>query len=696
MITTNSVYQWQESGEKFRILWINPSATYAFVIDMENYKNNMPYEFPLHKMHKAILLGEIYHIEDPIRYHPSDDKEKNRYWEILKDIVTIEPAIYQSKERYRLIEGLMSKYDVSDVTLYKKLKRYWKGGMSPAALLDGRKWSGGKGEEKISTNKKVGRKNSNKNLSMPVTEEIKKQINASLKEHFFNREGATLKFAYDMFITKYYSQAVKNDDGTISFVAKENHPTQRQFHYWAKKLYSPSETIKGKKGEKRYQKDHRGLEGSSIYEAMCPGSRFEIDSTIGNVYLVSEYNREEIIGRPTIYLVVDVYSRMIVGFYVGNESSSSWFGAIQALVNTIRNKKELCEQYGIQINENEWPTKYFPKAILADKGEFIGYNSDLITQNFRIRVENTSSYRADLKGTVEKMLNLIPESIRPFLPGHIEPDHRERGGKDYRLEAKLTIREYSELIIEAILHYNKSFKNTYPLTKEMIKENLKPTPINLWNWGINENPSNLIEMSPEEVYYNLLPRKKATVTHRGIEFKGARYICDIVREENWLANARNYGSFKVDVSYDTRNTNKIYLHYEYKFIECLLLPHQEKYMNVTFDDLDSLRQQLNNQNKEQEEQQLSNNVGFNKTIQGKVEEFTNQPEKESPKQTKKERVENILENKKEAKNQERRANPLIYGQLSDNESDDADKNQFKRKSILELGLFQDEEESDNG
>lgn len=85
-----------------------------------------------------------------------------------------------------------------------------------------------------------------------------------------------------------------------------------------------------------------------------------------------------------------------------------------------KKKVELCRDYGIEIKESDWPSAHFPKIFLADKGEFIRFNSDNLVDNFHIPVENTASYRADMKGTVEKVLHLIPRFIRHFVPGYIE------------------------------------------------------------------------------------------------------------------------------------------------------------------------------------------------------------------------------------------------------------------------------------
>jgi hypothetical protein len=99
-----------------------------------------------------------------------------------------------------------------------------------------------------------------------ITEEVKKQIKEVLETYYFNKPESTLAFAYDMFILKYYSRKIIQEDGSEIIQAIDEIPTMRQFHYWSRKLYNPTQTIQKKLGEKRFQKDHRGTKGSSIYE----------------------------------------------------------------------------------------------------------------------------------------------------------------------------------------------------------------------------------------------------------------------------------------------------------------------------------------------------------------------------------------------------------------------------------------------
>ncbi|MBW4573588.1 MAG: hypothetical protein KME31_38255 [Tolypothrix carrinoi HA7290-LM1] len=56
----------------------------------------------------------------------------------------------------------------------------------------------------------------------------------------------------------------------------------------------------------------------------------------------SAINRSWIIGRPTLYLVIDVFSRLIVGFIVTLEPPS-WLGAMLALENATADKVFFCQ-----------------------------------------------------------------------------------------------------------------------------------------------------------------------------------------------------------------------------------------------------------------------------------------------------------------------------------------------------------------
>lgn len=80
----------------------------------------------------------------------------------------------------------------------------------------------------------------------------------------------------------------------------EEIPTFGQFRYWFEKDRNYKKEITTRYSAKTYELKHRPIIGQSTCEAMGPGSIFQIDATIADIYLLSRFNRNWIIGRPTI------------------------------------------------------------------------------------------------------------------------------------------------------------------------------------------------------------------------------------------------------------------------------------------------------------------------------------------------------------------------------------------------------------
>ncbi|WP_270825939.1 hypothetical protein [Aeromonas sp. QDB68] len=100
--------------------------------------------------------------------------------------------------------------------------------------------------------------------------------------------------------------------------------------HFFKREYSQVEKLKKRISKIDYNKDIRPLLATANTQALGPGSRYEIDATIADIYLVSDSDRQNIVGRPIVYMVIDVFSRMVAGFYIGFENPS-YVAAMQTL-----------------------------------------------------------------------------------------------------------------------------------------------------------------------------------------------------------------------------------------------------------------------------------------------------------------------------------------------------------------------------
>lgn len=261
-----------------------------------------------------------------------------------------------------------------------------------------------------------------------------------------------------------------------------------------------------------------------------------------------------------------------------------------ALINATTDKVDFCSEYGISIKFEEWPICYLPETIIADRGEFEGNIVESLISGLNIKVSNTASYRGDMKAIVERYFRTIHTKIKPFVPGFVGVDFAQRGGKDYRLDAKLDIYQFTKLIIKCVLYHNNyHYLSTYKRDEMMIEDDIKPIPINLWNWGIANRAGRLRSIDEEVVKLNLLPRETATVTRQGIRFKGMLYGSEKALKERWFEKARNKGGWKVDIVYDPRNMDYIYILSDTRsYDKGFLLSHQTRFMGKTLDEIEYL------------------------------------------------------------------------------------------------------------
>ncbi|MEA5498335.1 MAG: Mu transposase C-terminal domain-containing protein [Limnoraphis robusta] len=372
--------------------------------------------------------------------------------------------------------------------------------------------------------------------------------------------------------------------------------------------------------------------GTSQAETTGPGFRYQIDATVADVYLVSKYQRDWIIGRPVIYVIIDVFSRMIVGVYIGLEGPS-WLGAMMALANSVTDKVAFCQEFGITITEEQWPCHHIPECILGDRGELAGMTVETMIPNLQIRIENAAPYRADWKGLVERHFRVIHDRVKPFLPGFIDKDFRQRGARDYRLDSRLDLDQFTEVILEIILYHNSHELKTYNRDKDMIADDVAPIPIELWKWGIINRSGRLRTINEDLIKLNLMPTGKAIITERGIRFKSMHYTCEKAIKEMWFEKARSQmlspSEKSLQISYDPRRMDIIYLPSPdgRDFEKCYLQDPDERYANRTIYDVEYLLAYEELQRKKREGQQLQNEVD----LMAKIESITRRAEQQTEK-----------------------------------------------------------------
>ncbi|WP_018416535.1 Mu transposase C-terminal domain-containing protein [Teredinibacter turnerae] len=582
MFTRNDVYQWENM--RIRILWRNPQAIFWIDIDDEGA---LPQIAPKSEFEHLLARAELKEIKDPYQNismslpKPESKAEsvQKKAWAAIKDVVRSEPAIYRRNTRGALLKQVLEDSGATKQTVYRWLRRYWQFGMCENALSGRYDLCGGLGKPKTFKDKRNGRvRTRSQGEGVPVTDSTKVLFRTILESFYFNENKYEFDYAYNQLLIAYGVKIPASPEDII------NVPTERQFKYFLQKEYTPIEVTRKREGEINYLKDFSPSLGTSTAEVPGPGYLYQIDATIADVYLVSEQDRSEIIGRPTLYFVVDVFSRAIVGMYIGLENPS-WVSAMEALGNAMADKVSYCAEYDIEITPDLWPMQGLPENILGDKGEMLGRHVEVLSKAFHVDIQNAPAYRADWKGIVERYFRTIQTKMKPFTEGYVtkNPIGKKRHGNDYRQDGILTLKEFTKMIIKIVLHYNNdNVVSTYDIDSGIPKK-LPANPLTLWNWGIEYRTGLLRRPDPELVKVNLFPHTNATVTEHGLKLFGCYFSCKEALEWGWFEE--NYSGPKtVTVAYDLHSTNTIYLRPSESYAEYIsanLTSRSRAYADIT-------------------------------------------------------------------------------------------------------------------
>lgn len=283
-------------------------------------------------------------------------------------------------------------------------------------------------------------------------------------------------------------------------------------------------------------------------------------------------------------------------------------------------------------------------------------NADNLVSMLGIRIENAPPYRADLKGIIEQHFRTINSNATVFLPGRVKPDMAERGGKDYRLDAKLDIRQFTAIIIKCVLYYNnRHYMEFFEKSSRMMVAGVESVPLKLWNWGCRCCPGSLRVFPEEKVKLALMPAENASVTGKGVRFKGLYYSSQEMVDGLWFEKARSKGSYRLKVSYDPRDMGKIYAWDQENEIPlpCYLLDWEKKYTGKQLGEVQYEQEKEKREKKRHQAQETEAKINLGREIDSIIKDA----EKLSSTQAncpKLERLIGIRENRKEEREQIRK------------------------------------------
>jgi len=575
-INKNDLLQWHTDAGKWleRMLFIDPVSRDAVFLRIE--EGTSPFWRTADEILDAITARE-FHVLDPgkdpylrcpVGRSTLDDKQLEEWDKTWKAIQTLhekpQNGIFGTRrQRKGLIQQLAKTIGRHRTRIYPLLWKFWAGGQTPQCLL--------RREDPIRNNKRAfkggakrGRKSAleqklGKSIGILITPEIEADLLNGIKKYHTKQGGNSLEDAYSLTMAEYFNAGYECIDGIEVPVLKHRNelPTLSQFLFVYYKHKNPADETKGRKGENSFELTGRAITGNSETSVMGPGQVAQIDWTTADIYLRSDYDPSLIVGRPVIYAMIDVWGRFFYSVIVTFEQGGYW-PAVITLENALLDKVEYCAQYGVTIESDEWPVQFLPEKLVADGGELSARKTAHIVESMGIGIATLPPRRGDLKGIVERCFGRFNGQLVAWLPGAFSP-RRNATEEPSPLDAVLTVGQFRQLVIKAILRYHRQILKRYRPTADLIKAGIKYTPIELLKWGIKNRSGRLLRFPLDQARLHLLPGGEATVTPEGIRFNKLFFTCNRAVDEGWFETARSQRNYKILVAYDPRKCDTIYL-----------------------------------------------------------------------------------------------------------------------------------------
>jgi hypothetical protein len=530
MLLRNDLLEFSEPRRRIvRILWVDVARSFAYVFDVASEAA----EVELHRLpvlESELAKGRVRRLEadpylvvaNPEALPPKHIELRERAWGVVADLVLQEPDIYEPRRRGQLVQEATRRHGVSHPTIYRYLRRYWQRGQTPNALLPDYANSGGKGKTRTATpGVKRGRpRKDGEAAGVNVDDQLRMVFRLAAARHAASHTHFARRSAYDEMLRDFlcqrtadpYSRRVRRTQSSAT------PPSFGQFNYWLDQdhlvsvppLPSPL------------------ADSAPIAREGQPGAAYRLDVLPFGLQLLHGQDRSLLGGTPVLYVMTDVFSGMVTGFFASTEAPG-WPQAMMALASCATDKQRLARRHGRLLSPQAWPSSHLPERLLVPPDLMKRANGDALLANFHVRCV------ADFEAADRAWMPALRASFGAAADGRSGP-----------LDAVLTLMEFRRIVMDLFIAYNHT-------------QTAAHAPLQLWDWGVRHRSGSLKQFPEDLVRCCLLPVSEAWVTAEGICVQGNYFSCARAESERWFERARMRGRWPVRVAVDPSSEGMVYL-----------------------------------------------------------------------------------------------------------------------------------------
>jgi putative transposase len=294
-----------------------------------------------------------------------------------------------------------------------------------------------------------------------------------------------------------------------------------------------------------------------------PDEIYEIDATVNRIFMISK--KGVALGQPVLYVVIDRWSRYIVGVYLSLKPPS-WDEVKYSLLISFTSRNSRFQRLGIDTNDESWPPGRVPSVLLADRGaEFRGAAIERsVADNLRIEIDNLPARTPDGKAVVERVIKELKRRNAALkTPGTYSDrptDYETRAIVDKaRTAAVYDLQDAYRELINQVEMYNNSTHKTLSKKTNVIRHGVSPTPKSFYLWG-RENLTGLSTppLSDKDYQRMLMGIGEASISSTGMRYRRQDYVPANEEARRILAGKKGRSN-KVQIRGDGSDPSVIYM-----------------------------------------------------------------------------------------------------------------------------------------
>lgn len=459
----------------------------------------------------------------------------------------------KSKKGTEFVNRMIEETGLNRRLVWKTMRLYLQSGFDENSLIDQRM---NRKEHKVYAYKKrPGRKSKSKNHSEVILDDYERGLFEKYSKLWLKGKFKSKRDSYRQMLNENYKEIVETENGIKDgYKPYKDIPSFDQYNRYIK-LHTDKRTIEeAKTSLMEFDNNKRLLDSDNLNGVTGPCSLCEVDECEIDLEIVDEDGNP--IGRPIVYLIVDVYARLILGYSCGFENNSVR-GISDCFLSLLVDKVELCKQHGIEIDKSVWPDHVLPLRIRSDNGsEYISYELERMMNEVGVQLEHAPKGTGSKKGQVEQTFHQIHTmqmstmEKRGLITTRYDSDHIER--------ACLTLKQYEHILIEEIHTYNTRFMKEYKTGDEMDKRGVKKFPNEIWKYGIEKYGAPRPFPNEDKFRFAFATPIKGSLSRQGICWKNLWYYNPedtVLREKRLELGTKRE---EIELRMDSRSVSKVF------------------------------------------------------------------------------------------------------------------------------------------